>query len=91
MGICPDPAKRDPLSFGNVSTTPRKLEWDMAPELSIALRFAESHLADLLQQHEFQVLDFAGYGKPLLPQWGFPQMLLYKWPSKQPIMVSTVA
>lgn len=40
----PDPAKRDPRSFGNVSTTPRKLEWDMTPELNIALRFAESHL-----------------------------------------------
>lgn len=67
----PDPAKRDPLSFGNVSTTPRKLEWDMAPELSIALRFAESHLADLLQQHEFQVLDFAGYGKTFITSMGF--------------------
>lgn len=43
----PDPSKRDPRSFGDVSPTPRKLEWDMAPELSIAIRFAESHLADL--------------------------------------------
>lgn len=66
----PDPAKRDPLSFGNVSTTPRKLEWDMAPELSIALRFAESHLADLLQQHEFRVLNFAGYGKTFITSMG---------------------
>ncbi|RWQ93629.1 carnitine acetyl transferase [Paecilomyces variotii] len=67
----PDPAKRDPRSFGNVSTTPRKLEWDMGPELSIALRFAESHLADLLQQHEFQVLDFEGYGKNFITSMGF--------------------
>lgn len=67
----PDPAKRDPRSFGNVSTTPRKLEWDMTPELSIALRFAESHLADLLQQHEFQVLDFQGYGKNFITSMGF--------------------
>ncbi|OJJ49855.1 hypothetical protein ASPZODRAFT_128406 [Penicilliopsis zonata CBS 506.65] len=66
----PDPARRDPRSFGNVSTTPRKLEWDMAPELSIALRFAESHLADLLQQHEFQVLDFEGYGKTFITSMG---------------------
>lgn len=67
----PDPAKRDPRSFGNVSTTPRKLQWDMTPELSIALRFAESHLADLLQQHEFQVLDFTGYGKHFITSMGF--------------------
>ncbi|EEH08271.1 carnitine acetyl transferase [Histoplasma capsulatum G186AR] len=60
----PPPSKRSPESFAsNVSTTPHKLEWDMGPELSIALRFAESHLADLLHQHEFQVLDFKGYGK----------------------------
>lgn len=67
----PDPAKRDPRSFGNVSTTPRKLEWDMTPELSIALRFAESHLADLLQQHEVEVLDFTGYGKNFITSMGF--------------------
>ncbi|EAW22630.1 choline/carnitine O-acyltransferase [Aspergillus fischeri NRRL 181] len=67
----PDPSKRDPRSFGNVSTTPRKLEWDMVPELSIALRFAESHLADLLQQHEFAVLDFEGYGKNFITSMGF--------------------
>ncbi|BDD61437.1 hypothetical protein MPDQ_001167 [Monascus purpureus] len=77
----PDPSKRDPRSFGNVSTTPRKLEWDMTPELSTALRFAESHLADLLQQHEFEVLDFEGYGKNFITSMGlspdaFVQMAL---------------
>lgn len=66
----PDPAKRDPRSFGSVSTTPRKLQWDMIPELRIALRFAESHLADLLHQHEFQVVDFAGYGKNFITSMG---------------------
>lgn len=67
----PDPAKRDPRSFGNVSTTPRRLEWDMTPELNIALRFAESHLSDLLYQHEFQVLDFEGFGKNFITSMGF--------------------
>lgn len=67
----PDPAKRDPRSFGNVSTTPRKLEWDMTPELNIALRFAESHLSDLLYQHEFAVLDFEGFGKNFITSMGF--------------------
>ncbi|PKX94135.1 choline/carnitine O-acyltransferase [Aspergillus novofumigatus IBT 16806] len=37
----------------------------------IALRFAESHLADLLQQHEFAVLDFEGYGKNFITSMGF--------------------
>lgn len=67
----PDPSKRDPSSFGNVSTTPRKLQWDMMPELNIALRFAESHLSDLLHQYEFQVLDFEGFGKNFITSMGF--------------------
>jgi carnitine O-acetyltransferase len=67
----PPPSKRDPKRFRNASTTPHKLEWDMGPELSTALRFAESHLADLLHQHEFKVLDFYGYGKNFMTSMGF--------------------
>ena len=67
----PDPSKRDPASFGDVSTTPHKLEWDMLPELSTALRFAETRLADLIQQNEFEILEFAGYGKNFITSMGF--------------------
>ncbi len=67
----PDPSKRDPDSFGDVSTTPHKLEWDMLPELSTALRFAETRLADLIQQNEFQTLEFTGYGKNFMTAAGF--------------------
>ena len=67
----PDPAKRDPDSFGNVSTTPHKLEWDMVPELSTALRFAETRLADLIQQNEFETLDFGAYGKNFITSADF--------------------
>ena len=67
----PDPSKRDPDSFGDVSTTPHKLEWDMLPELSTALRFAETRLADLIQQNEFQTLEFHGYGKNFMTSTGF--------------------
>ena len=67
----PDPSKRDPDSFGDVSTTPHKLEWDMLPELSIALRFAETRLADLIQQSEFRTLEFPGYGKNFMTSMGF--------------------
>ena len=67
----PDPSKRDPKSFGDVNTTPHKLEWDMVPELSTALRFAETRLADLIQQNEFQTLEFEHYGKNFMTSMGF--------------------
>ncbi|KAF2205395.1 carnitine acetyl transferas-like protein [Delitschia confertaspora ATCC 74209] len=67
----PDPAKRDPDSFGDVQTTPHKLEWDMVPELSTALRFAETRLADLIQQNEFATLEFPHYGKNFITSMGF--------------------
>ena len=67
----PDPSKRDPSSFGKVSFTPHKLEWDMIPELTTALRFAETRLADLIQQNEFQTLEFGAYGKNFITSMGF--------------------
>lgn len=67
----PDPSKRDPSSFGNVSLTPHKLEWDMIPELVTALRFAETRLADLIQQNEFHTLEFSHYGKNFITTHGF--------------------
>ncbi|KAK2039685.1 choline/Carnitine O-acyltransferase [Colletotrichum somersetense] len=67
----PDPAKRDPDSFGEVDPTPHKLEWDMTPELSIAVRFAETRLADLIEQNEFRTLDFKHYGKNFMTSMGF--------------------
>lgn len=67
----PDPSKRDPESFGDAHTTPRKLGWDMIPELSIAVRFAETRLADLIEQNEFQCLDFSTYGKNFITSMGF--------------------
>ncbi|PTB63929.1 hypothetical protein BBK36DRAFT_1171377 [Trichoderma citrinoviride] len=67
----PDPTKRDIESFGDVNTTPRKLGWDMVPELRIAVRFAETRLADLIEQNEFQCLDFSTYGKHFITSMGF--------------------
>ena len=67
----PDPSKRDPASFGDVCTTPHKLEWAMVPELAMALRFAETRLADLINQNEFEVLEFAHYGKNFITSMGF--------------------
>lgn len=67
----PDPSKRDPASFGDACTTPHRLEWTMVPEVSLALRFAETRLADLIQQNEFEVLEFEGYGKNFITSMGF--------------------
>lgn len=67
----PDPTKRDPASFGDVSTIPHRLEWTMTPELAPALRFAETRIADLIQQNEMQVLEFNGYGKNFITSMGF--------------------
>ncbi|KAK7752333.1 carnitine O-acetyltransferase yat1 [Diatrype stigma] len=67
----PDPSKRDPESFGDVNIHPYKLEWDMIPELNIAVRFAEARLADLIGQNEFECLDFSGFGKNFITSAGF--------------------
>lgn len=69
--ISPDPSKRDPASFGDVSTTPRKLEWSMVPELTLPLRFAETRLADLIEQNDFQALEFQHYGMKEIKNMGF--------------------
>lgn len=43
-------------------TIPRKLEWDLTPDLSLALRFGETRLSDLINQNEFKYLEFKSYG-----------------------------
>lgn len=66
----PDPAKRDPESFGDVDTTPHKIEWILTPELATGIRFAETRLSDLILQNEVEVLEFTGYGKNYITAMG---------------------
>ncbi|KAM9911844.1 hypothetical protein OXX69_003133 [Metschnikowia pulcherrima] len=47
---------------GNLVTVPRKLEWDLTSNLSLALRFGETRLSDLINQNEFRHLEFKNYG-----------------------------
>lgn len=47
---------------GDLVTIPRKLEWDLTPDLSLALRFGETRLSDLINQNEFKHLEFKSYG-----------------------------
>lgn len=66
----PDPAKRDPESFGDVDITPHKIEWVLTPELATGIRFAETRLSDLILQNETEVLEFTGYGKNFITSMG---------------------
>lgn len=52
-------------------TIPRKLEWDLTPDLSLALRFSETRLSDLINQNEFRHLEFKSYGSTLIKKWKF--------------------
>ncbi|CUM66111.1 uncharacterized protein PRCAT00003767001 [Priceomyces carsonii] len=56
----PDTATEAPK--GDLVTIPRKLEWDLTPDLSLALRFGETRLSDLINQNEFKHLEFKDYG-----------------------------
>lgn len=52
-------------------TIPRKLEWDLTPDLSLALRFAETRLSDLINQNEFKHLEFKNYGSSTIKNMKF--------------------
>ncbi|KAI5955597.1 YAT1 [Candida jiufengensis] len=52
-------------------TVPRKLEWDLTPELSLALRFGETRLSDLINQNEFRHLEFKFYGSDEIKKMKF--------------------
>ncbi|KAL6453199.1 YAT1 putative mitochondrial carnitine O-acetyltransferase [Candida maltosa Xu316] len=50
------------LEDEDLITVPRKLEWELTPDLSLALRFGETRLSDLINQNEFRHLEFRDYG-----------------------------
>ncbi|EGW34773.1 uncharacterized protein SPAPADRAFT_69177 [Spathaspora passalidarum NRRL Y-27907] len=52
-------------------TVPRKLEWDLTPELSLTLRFGETRLSDLINQNEFRHLEFENYGSTQIKKMKF--------------------
>ncbi|KZT04232.1 acyltransferase ChoActase/COT/CPT [Laetiporus sulphureus 93-53] len=54
-----------------IDTVPKKLEWALYPELRAAIRFAETHLSDLICQNDCQALEFKGYGKNFITSHGF--------------------
>ena len=54
-----------------IDTLPHKLEWNITPELSTGIRFAESRLSDLILQNDVDVLEFQNYGKGFITAMGF--------------------
>lgn len=53
----------NPVPVEKIDTTPKKLEWNLTPELRAGIRFAETRLSDLICQNDCQALEFKGYGK----------------------------
>ncbi|KAK6466018.1 mitochondrial carnitine acetyltransferase [Scheffersomyces coipomensis] len=52
-------------------TVPRKLEWELTSDLSLALRFGETRLSDLINQNEFKHLEFKNYGSTQIKKMKF--------------------
>ncbi|GEQ67064.1 hypothetical protein JCM33374_g727 [Metschnikowia sp. JCM 33374] len=57
-----DQTHRQLSETSELVTIPRKLEWDLTANLSLALRFGETRLSDLINQNEFKHLEFKNYG-----------------------------
>jgi carnitine O-acetyltransferase len=52
------------------SEPPRKLEWNLTNDISLALRFAETRLSDLINQNEFSTLSFNKFGMERIKKMG---------------------
>ncbi|KZT65330.1 acyltransferase ChoActase/COT/CPT [Daedalea quercina L-15889] len=70
-GAATHTAARLPPPSYVIDTAPKKLEWALYPELRAAIRFAETHLSDLICQNDCQALEFKGYGKNFITSHGF--------------------
>ena len=55
----------------DIDTTPKKLEWQLIPELRAGIRYAERRISDLICQNDCQELEFKGYGKEFITRHGF--------------------
>lgn len=49
---------------------PRKLEWNLTKDISLALRFGETRLSDLIRQNEFATLEYKKYAKDRIKRMG---------------------
>ncbi|GME84206.1 unnamed protein product [Ambrosiozyma monospora] len=51
-------------------TTPRRLDFTLSNEFSLALRFGETRLSDLIHQNEFSTLEFKQFGMERIKKMG---------------------
>jgi len=51
--------------------TPKKLEWQLSPDLRAGVRYAETRISDLICQNDSQALEFRGYGGNFMKRHGF--------------------
>jgi carnitine O-acetyltransferase len=54
-----------------IDTEPKKMEWNLTPELRTGIRFAETRLSDLICQNDVVALEFQNYGKSFITRHGF--------------------
>ncbi len=54
-----------------METSPKKLDWQLVPELRAGILYAETRLSDLICQNDCQALEFKGYGKVFITTHGF--------------------
>ncbi|VEU21599.1 DEKNAAC102341 [Brettanomyces naardenensis] len=66
----PDATLRDPEKLRKYNLTPRKLEWNLTKDMSLALRFGETRLSDLIHQNEFATLEYKKFAKDRIKKMG---------------------
>jgi carnitine O-acetyltransferase len=59
----PNSSDQADLPPEDITTTPKKLEWQLSNTLKASIRFAETRLSDLICQNEVLALEFEEYGK----------------------------
>uniref|UniRef100_A0A8H7Y459 Choline/carnitine acyltransferase domain-containing protein n=1 Tax=Psilocybe cubensis TaxID=181762 RepID=A0A8H7Y459_PSICU len=66
----PRGGQKSPIHTEKIDTTPKKLEWNLTPELRAGVRYAETRISDLICQNDCQALEFKGYGKNFITSHG---------------------
>ncbi len=66
----PNPELNKSKYINKYNFTPRKLEWELTTDLSLALRFGETRLSDLIHQNEFATLEFKRFAKDRIKRMG---------------------
>ncbi|KAK1225439.1 carnitine O-acetyltransferase yat1 [Marasmius sp. AFHP31] len=67
----PPKGQKKPPPKEDLDTIPKKLDWNLSPELRVNIRFAETRISDLICQNDCQALEFKGYGKNFITSHGF--------------------